>query len=204
MHNILYLASKSASRRLLLQESKIPFTLIDQDANELACDWGLPLEQLVLTIALYKMDHAILPAGTEGQIIFVLTADTLTQDLQGIIHGKPTDYDDAVKKIKSLRAGSRVFTGFCLDKKIFENGAWCLVERYTQCVGTQCIFTIPDNWIATYLAQQPTILDVAGAMAIEGFGMQFLASVDGSYSAIIGLPLMELRQALEQLGFFSG
>ena len=204
MKNTLYLASKSESRRLLLQESKIPFTLIEQDANEMACDWGLPLEKLVLTIALYKMDHAILPPGTEDQIIFVITADTLTQDLQGTIHGKPIDYDDAVNKIKSLRAGFRVYTGFCLDKKIFENGAWRLVERHTQCVGAHGNFAIPDNWIATYLAQQPRILDVAGAMAIEGFGMQFLESVDGSYSAIIGLPLTEVRQALEKLGFFSG
>ncbi len=42
----------------------------------------------------------------------------------------------------------------------------------------------------------------SGAVAIEDYGAQFLKTVDGSHSAIIGLPLFELREALDELGFF--
>ena len=38
-------------------------------------------------------------------------------------------------------------------------------------------------------------------MAIEGVGSQFVKSIDGSYTAIVGLPLFELRTALLELGF---
>ena len=58
--NILYFGSKSQSRKMLLEESQIPFVVVDQDADETACDWGLPLPQLVLSIALYKISKLLL------------------------------------------------------------------------------------------------------------------------------------------------
>ena len=60
---------------------------------------------------------------------------------------------------------------------------------------------MPDNWIDIYLEKTP-YLDVSGGMAIEKYGNQFLKTVQGSYSTIIGLPLFEVREALEKLGFF--
>ena len=72
--NVLYFGSKSQSRRMLLEESQIPFVVVGQDANESECDWGLPLPQLVLSIALHKMDHVILPDGNdEGDICYVFS-----------------------------------------------------------------------------------------------------------------------------------
>jgi len=40
-----------------------------------------------------------------------------------------------------------------------------------------------------------------GAGMVEGFGASFLKSINGSYSAVIGLPLFELRDALKKLDF---
>src|SRR6266702_4570522 len=97
--NILHFGSKSQSRRMLLEESQIPFVTINQDADESQCDWGLPLPQLVLSIALYKMQHVILADGMhEGEVCFVLTADTMSHDNMGVIHGKPVDRADAIAK----------------------------------------------------------------------------------------------------------
>lgn len=201
MKNILLLGSKSASRKKLLTESRIPFTILEQDADETVCDWGMPLSALVETIALYKMEHVVMPKGTEGEVCFVLTADTLSQDSDGSINGKPTDRADAIEKIKTARAGSRLSTAFCLDRKVFRNGAWHVDKRIVQCVHSEYQFSIPDAWIETYL-DNSLALQCSNAIAIEEYGMQFLKVVHGSYSTIVGLPLFEVREALEQLGFF--
>lgn len=201
MSNILLLGSKSASRQRLLQEAKIPYKVIDQDADESKCDWALPLPQVVETIARYKMEHAIVPPGTEGEVCFVLTADTLSQDMHGEINGKPVDRADAIAKIKKARGGSQLCTAFCLDRRVFKNGAWQVTHRIERCVGAEHFFIIPDDWIEIYLDNSPG-LSASNGIAVEGYGAQFLKATHGSYSAIVGLPMFELREALEELGFF--
>lgn len=200
--NTLLLASQSYSRALLLQKAKIPFTVIGQTADEHQCDWGLPLEELVLSIAQYKMQHARLPVCQEGDTVFVLTADTLTQDRAGVVYGKPANYQAAVDTIKALQAGSRVSTAFCLEKKQFMQGVWQVIDLRQEVVSADCLFDIPDRWIDTYLQTEPLALKAAGSMVIEEYGLQFLKTINGSYSTIMGLPLCEVRQALETLGFF--
>jgi septum formation protein len=208
MSRILLLASKSSSRKMLLEQSHIPFTIIEQEADEAQCDWRLPLAQLVPNIARHKMAHVILPAGTQdGEHCLVLTADTLSQDMcDNTIQGKPADRADAVNKIRKARAGSRLCTAFCLYKYVWRensaHGAWELVQKEERAVMAEYHFIVPDNLIDWYLDVEGDMLSKAGAIAIEGVGAQFLQSVSGSHSAIIGLPLYELRQALTNLGFF--
>lgn len=203
MKHILYLASKSPSRKMLLNEARIPFIVVKQDADEAACMTGGTIEQTVLQIAQSKMLHAELPAGkTDGEYAYVLTADTMTQDSEGIIHGKPVDRADAINKIKSARAGNYLATGFCIERRVWQVNKWMPERRIEKVVTARYVFDIPDAWIDCYL--DTTLgLQCAGAAAVEGFGAQFLRSIDGSHSCIIGLPLYEVREALEELGFFN-
>jgi septum formation protein len=147
------------------------------------------------------MNHAIVPAGREGDFGFVLTADTLSQDFDGTINGKPHDRADAIAMIKRARAGSRLATAFCLDKKVYRTGAWETDKRIERCITARYVFAIPDHWIEIYL-DTTIALSASNAIAIEGYGAQFLKSIDGSYSTIVGLPMFELREALEEVGFF--
>jgi len=187
---------------MLLDQAKIPFIQVGQKADEQACDWGKPLEQLTASIAEHKMNHVILPDGNkEGEVCFVLTADTLSQEADGTISGKPIDKADAIKKIKAARAGMRTGTAFCLDRRVWHNGIWEIEKRIEQFVDAQYEFNIPDEWVTIYF-QDSNALNASGAIMIEEFGTQFLKSVSGSYSAIVGLPMYELREALEELGFF--
>ncbi len=203
MSNILFLASKSLSRQMLLRQAQIPFKTIKQEADESQCDWRLPLSRLVVNIALHKMNHAIVPDGLhEGDICFVLTADTMLQDKTGAIHGKPIDRADAIAKLKAVRDGATVYTAFCLDRKIWQYGSWKIDQRAQECVHAEYEFIIPDEWIDTYF-KMSIGLQCAGGTAIEAYGNLFLKSVNGSYSAIVGLPLFEVRQTLEKMGFFS-
>src|SRR5690606_623737 len=72
MPKTLFLASKSVSRGKLLQQAKIPYVLIHQDANEHSCDWTVKPKLLVKQLAELKMEHAQIPLGKEGDICFVL------------------------------------------------------------------------------------------------------------------------------------
>ena len=187
---------------MLLREAGIPFTLVPQEADESKCDWGLPLCQLVASIARFKMDHVTLQAGSDGDVLFVLTADTLSQDADGTIQGKPTSREDAIQKIKRARDGSRLCTGFCLDKRVWRDGAWQVDRRIEKAVETRYHFIVPDEWLDTYITHAPSMTS-SNAIAVEGFGGQFLHEVRGSYTAIVGMPMYELRSALDELGFFS-
>jgi septum formation protein len=200
---ILLLASSSKSRQLLLKESKIPFQLVAQDADESQYDRQFSLQQVVEHIARFKMDHAILPKGQkEGDLCFVLTADTLSQDLNGVIHGKPADRADAIAKIKAARNGAKLCTAFCLDKKVWRNNAWHIATRIERAVFAEYTFIISDEWIDNYL-NNVAFHGCSNAIAVEGYGWQFLKEVHGSYTSIMGLPVYEVREALEEIGFFN-
>lgn len=201
MNNILLLASQSQSRRRLLSDAAIPFVLLEQSADERSCDWTLPLPQLVSTIAKHKMEQIIMPKGENGKELFVLTADTLTQDLQGNILGKPESREHAIAMIKAVRSGARVGTAFCLDKKVYRFDSWQTQQRIFSFVEAHCIFNVPDRWIDDYLTHS-FALNCSGSIALDGYGSQFFKSLQGSYTTVLGLPLVELRDALEKIGFF--
>ena len=202
MQHTLFLGSKSQSRQMLLREAQIPFMLANQDADESACDWNVPLEQAVAAIAAYKMEHVILPHSTQGDRCFVLTADTLSTDVHGKLNGKPVDYADAIKKIKDNRKSMiHLATAFCIERKLYSNGRWQQEARIERVVCAHYLFDVPDEWIAIYL-EKSWGLTASGAVAIELFGSQFLKTIEGSYTTIIGLPLFEVREALTELGFF--
>ena len=201
MEKILFLGSKSRSRQELLKQAQITFQLADQDADETICDWNRPFKEIVASIALYKMEHVVLPAGANDDVCFVLTADTMTCNADGSINGKPVDRDDAIQKIKSAKNAAITGTAFCLDKKLWHNNAWHTEQRIQRYVEGTCSFDVPDQWLEIYLAQ-PFIYSSAGAIFVEGFGAQFVKEISGSYSAIIGTPMFELREALTELGFF--
>lgn len=60
-----------------------------------------------------------------------------------------------------------------------------------------------ELWLEHFLAAEPNLVSFAGALAVDGYASQFVKSINGSYTAILGLPLYEVREALEQLGFFN-
>lgn len=201
--NVLLLASQSASRKHLLTQACIPFSVIAQHADEQACNWNLPLNEVVTHIAEHKMNSVVLPLPKRtGEYIYVLTADTLSQDVNGTLNGKPVDRADAIEKIKVARAGARIATAFCLDKKIWNGVEWKIEKRIQQVVCANYVFAVPDAWINFYL-DNSTGMQASCAITVEDLGAQFLQVVEGSYSTIIGLPMFELRQALETIGFFS-
>jgi len=201
----LYLASQSYSRHMLLRNANIPVTTVGHNADELQYDADASLHDIVRQIAYHKIEHANVPAPHEvdEDIVYVLSADTLSTDRNGALRGKPTDYQDAVNKIKAVRDGSTVSTGFCLRALRRYGNEWQHIDEHVGVVAADIVVDIPDDWIDAYLFNQPYALSANGAIAIEGYGLQFLKQISGSYTAVLGLPLYEVRLALQDLGFYA-
>lgn len=201
----LYLASDSAARKELLAAAGIPFTLIRHQADETQVDLTLPLEQIVTHLAVLKMEHVLVPSGrVEGQTVFVITADTLTtKGLEGQqqILGKPKDRDDARRMIKVSRDGSITGTGFCIQKRQWQNNQWVVVDQRTGYDETWIMIDIPDDFIDYYLDRIP-FLTVSGAIRVQGICEQFTKEMRGSLSAIMGLPMYKVREVLCAMNFY--
>lgn len=200
--NILYLGSDSASRKMLLTQSKIPFKVVGHLADESQVDANLSLEEQVGYIAQLKMDHINLGIGSyEGEIRYVLTADTMGCDAEEKVHGKPTSREDAYNKIRKLSGTYRTATGFCIQKRVWHNNEWVIEQSHSQVVSTIYTFRVSEKRIEDYFENTPG-LTCSGAIAVEDYGLQFLESLQGSYSSVVGLPLYEVRTILENYGFF--
>lgn len=195
----LFLASKSASRKSLLEDARISFTVVNQDADEHFCDWGMPVEQLVVSIARHKLNHAELPLGAEGERALVVTADTLVQDRAGAVYGKPDDRADAVRQLRALRDGLRVVTGMWVDRRRFSNGVWISERLESHLSGGTAVLALSDTDIEEYLNNAPFALSVAGSLLVDGYGAQFVKEVHGSWTGMLGLAIPELKAIIRQL-----
>lgn len=201
MKSILYLASGSLSRKKLLEAANIPFQVVDQDADETTCSLQQPLQNIVCQLAQLKMKHVHYPVVPLGTVAFFLTADSLTLDSNQNIYGKPEDREDAKRMIRASRDGVMVGTGFCLERKIYTQAGWITQSSIVGYDQGQCFINVPEQYLDYYL-DHISFLTVSGGMSIDGFGEQFLERIHGSYSAVSGLPMYQVRRALCDLDFF--
>ncbi|MEA3543797.1 MAG: Maf family nucleotide pyrophosphatase, partial [Thermodesulfobacteriota bacterium] len=73
-------------------------------------------------------------------------------------------------------------------------------EQRTEAVSTKVWFRqLTEAEITGYIATgEPA--DKAGAYAIQGLGICFVARIEGSYTNVVGLPLCKLTLAMKELG----
>jgi len=181
----LTLASASPRRAQILAQIGVNFRTspaeIDETprSNESAVDY-------VQRMALEKVNRVL---KTESYSKPVLGSDT-TVVFDSIILGKPQDADDATR-ILSMLSGS---THQVLTAVVVSDGTECqsLLSK------TEVRFrTISIKECQTYW-QTGEPQDKAGAYAIQGYGAVFVESIRGSYSGVVGLPIAETTQLLQQ------
>jgi len=198
----LYIASNSASRKKLLEQAGIIFEVIEHDADESTVQQDQPFCNIVQQTAQLKMDHAKISDGNyQGEIRFILTADTLGLTKQDRVLCKPFNRKDAISMLGDARGGTLTITAFCLRKIEWKYGYWHLVQEVADFDQADSIFDVPDVCMDFYL-DSIDFLSVSGAISIEGVGGQFLKFVQGSYESIIGLPMYKLRKHLYDMGFY--
>ena len=121
----------------------------------------------------------------------MIAADT-TVDLDGRILGKPDDADHVRVMLRDLSGRShRVHTGVCVrtGDRIASGVASPEVE----------MIAITDPMIDWYIGTGEPF-DKAGAYGMQGAAAVFVASVAGSVSAVIGLPMHVVVALADEVG----
>ncbi|MCQ2030237.1 Maf family protein [Stutzerimonas zhaodongensis] len=184
----LFLASASPRRRELLTQIGVAFTQLSVSIDETPLGAELP-DVYVQRLAREKALAGL--AQVEDESACVLGADT-TVVLDQRILGKPIDKADALAMLHALSAREhQVMTAVALVSK-----SGCTVQLVTSRVRFRTIE--PHEAEAYWASGEPH--DKAGSYAIQGWGAVFVAAVEGSYSAVVGLPLCETAQMLGVYG----
>ena len=196
---MIYLASQSPRRRELLAQIGIQFQVCHVDVVEqlhsgesaaayvtrLAADKaqaGVLALQQVAVATLADANHVV------GSNNIVLGADTIVV-YAGEVLEKPRDEADAVRML-SLLSGRQhqVMTAIAVA-----DGQRCLVELVTTDVTFRAL---SEAEIRTYWhTGEPA--DKAGSYAIQGLAGKFVSNINGSYSAVVGLPLLQTEQLIQ-------
>jgi len=186
----LILASRSPRRRDLLAHLGVPFRVVVPEVEEDAApaSSGQP-EELAEALALAKAEAV---ARDEGEGI-VIAADTIVVDGETIL-GKPADGAEAEATLRRLRGREhRVITGLAVVDAV---SGWRAASHVVTAVRMR---HYSDAEIAAYVARGEP-LDKAGAYAIQDEQFQPVATYDGCYCNVVGLPLKALATLLRRAG----
>ncbi len=181
----LVLGSASPRRLALLASiGVVPDAVIPADIDETPRKDEEP-RRYALRLAQEKARALALPDD------LVLAADTVVAAGRRIL-GKPGDEAEA-HRFLSLLSGRRhrVITGVALRL-----GA----REWTRRVETQVRFKrLSDAEISAYL-RSGEWRGKAGGYAIQGIGAGFIPAINGSYTNVVGLPLVEVANLLQGAG----
>lgn len=194
----LYLASQSPRRAQLLTQAGIDFTRLPSAIDERPLAAEAASDYVArLAVGKARAGWALL-AAQQLPPLPVLGADTSVV-LNGVILGKPNDREQALDMLRALSATThRVMTAVCLYYEGHGSGAG-QGQMVSETVVSEVRFrALSEAQIAAYWDSGEPI-GKAGSYAIQGFGGVFVEHLSGSYSAVVGLPLAQTWQLLEQI-----
>lgn len=187
----LILASQSPRRSELLAQLGFQFSIQASDidetvfVDEIAHDY-------VLRLAKQKAQHVFSSLSVAEQEYSVVLGSDTSVVFDGKILGKPDSQEDCIETLSLLSDKQhQVVTAIALAHSAGVTG---------QVVTTKVTFKkLSKAEIQAYwLTGEPQ--DKAGSYGIQGIAGQFVKSIDGSYSAVVGLPLYETAQILMDVG----
>lgn len=194
MTKSLVLASASPRRRELLQQIGIEFRVHAVDLDE-SMQPGEAVLAHVQRLAMEKARLGYAQLSVQQDEIAVLAADTVVE-VEGNVLGKPANPRQAAEFLARLSGRKhRVHTAIALVTGREELTDICSSEVEFMQLSTQQINAYVDSG-------EP--LDKAGAYAIQGLAGQFVVKLNGSYSAVVGLPLYETARLLTAAGVATG
>jgi len=182
----LVLASTSPRRYQILALLGLPFLMVPPASREVLSGARPPAQE-----ALHQARQKAASLVSRFPDAVILGSDTLI-NLDGRLIGKPSSLDDARAILQRLRGRTHdvVTAVSILDQS--KNVDAVETARVT-------IRDFTDTELDAYLATGDP-LDKAGAYAIQGAGRDLVASLDGDYLAVVGLPLRAVAQGLAKLG----
>jgi len=185
----LYLASASPRRREILDQLGLEYQLLPQDIDESRLAGESPGDY-VCRLAIAKAEAALATVPTSGHCA-CLGSDT-TVVCGNEIFEKPRDEADARRILQCLSGRSHdVLTAVALVSADHSD-----VRLSRSRVTFRALSE--DEISAYWFTGEPA--DKAGAYGIQGLGAMFIKEIKGSYSSIMGLPVLETVELLSAVG----
>ena len=185
----LHLASASPRRRELLAQIGVPFVTLIASIDETALP-GEPAERYVERLAREKALAGLAALGDPADAV-VLGADTAVV-LDGRILGKPADRAECLATLAALSGR---------ENQVLTAVALASAQRIESRVVASRVRFRPlraGEAEAYWATGEPC--DKAGSYGIQGLAAVFVSQLEGSYSAVVGLPLCETAQLLGEFG----
>lgn len=180
----LILASKSAIRKMLLEQAGLHPQIIvpDFDERQFERDHVIVPEDRAQTLA----DQKALVVSRAHLNAWVIGADQ-TLECEGEIFSKPVDRENAAQQLSRLQSRTHVLkSGVAVAR-----GGEIVFRTVPEARLTMRPLTSQE--IETYLdLALPDCLSSVGAYQLEGFGQHLFERVDGRHSVILGLPVEDL------------
>jgi septum formation protein len=186
----LVLGSGSPRRAELLTQVGLQFQIESPAIDETIQPQENPISY-VERMSTTKLAAILEKHGANEQIV-VLCADTIVVH-NNVILGKPASDTESVEMLQALSGGShRVLTSVSVGDMTG--------QTKSSCIETVVEFrTLTDAEIGAYCLLGEG-RDKAGSYAIQGLGAIFVSAIHGSYSNVVGLPLMESVSILNEFG----
>jgi septum formation protein len=176
----LVLCSASPRRREFLERLGVRFSLAPAHIDE-SQRAGESAREYVMRMAREKAQ------GAAGRGHVALAADTIVLVGEEVL-GKPRDRSDAERMLRMLSGiEHRVITAVCVPPR-------------ARAVETAVRFAPLSEAQVRWLAASGDGDDKAGAYAVQGLAGAFIERIDGSFTNVVGLPLLETLQMLEEAG----
>lgn len=185
----IYLASASPRRRELLEQIGVKYQLLVVEVDETPQKSESP-EDYVSRLALEKARAGWQQLETNHKKP-VLGADTVVV-INNEILGKPENQEHAVRMLQTLSGQThQVLSGIALvaenQQKVSINTSLVTFRDLSK-----------DECEAYWHTGEP--VDKAGSYAIQGRAAMFISDLSGSYSGVMGLPLYETAELLQNAG----
>ncbi|MFW5443395.1 MAG: Maf family protein [Methylococcaceae bacterium] len=192
MSKQIVLASASPRRKELLDQIGVSYSVHPVDIDETPKQSEDPLDY-VQRVAAEKSSACMEILNTS---LPILAADTSVV-IDGCILGKPENKEHAVAMLNKL-SGQKHLVYSAVSLRSYGANNEC---RHFQALSTTEVRfrTINPKEIQAYW-QTGEPVGKAGAYAIQGFASVFVASISGSFSGVVGLPLFETAELLSKQG----
>lgn len=183
----LILGSQSPRRQELLARLGLDFEIKVADIDETMDGEKSP----EVEVARISQEKARKIGETSSENDLIITADTIVV-LDGKVLGKPKDKADATAMLTALSGRThQVMTAVSLGK---QGG----VETFVETTFVTFRPLLPHEIHYYVVTGEP--LDKAGSYGIQGLGGVFVASIQGDYYNVMGLPICRLSQVLKDQG----
>lgn len=187
----IFLASTSPRRHALLNQVNIVHGQLAVAIDETQYPDERPIDYIERMV-MQKAVAALAVMHDDHQQALVITADTIGVLRSGAVLQKPNDYQEAVAMWQQMSDGQhQVWTAVQVSLVGYQDGQLVLLDQQRQTVKTEVDFVkLTEPMMADYWATgEPH--DKAGGYAIQGQGAAWVKSIHGSYSNVVGLPLVE-------------